>query len=56
MTIQDKIIYYLAKNKIKQSEFAKKLGVSCAYISQIKNGRHPSRVMAKRIEIFIEEN
>lgn len=56
MTIQDKIIYYLAKNKIQQSEFAKRLGVSCAYISQIKNGLQPSKVMTKRIEIFIEEN
>ena len=56
MTIQDKIIYYLAEKKIKQFELAQRIGITRVYLSEIINGRQPSKVMAKRIEIFIEEN
>lgn len=42
---------YLIANKIKQAEFARSVGVSCGYMSELVNGeKTPGLELALRIE------
>jgi transcriptional regulator with XRE-family HTH domain len=52
----DEVHKYLKKNKMTQTDFAKKMGVSKGYISQILNGNFDHK-LSKLIEIslFIEK-
>jgi transcriptional regulator with XRE-family HTH domain len=54
MTIQEKIIDHLAKTNLSQSQFADKCNISCGYLSGIMNGRKPSNVLKRKIELIIE--
>lgn len=52
MELFDEVQQYLKKNKMTQTDFAKKLGVSKGYISQILNGNFDHK-LSKLIEISL---
>lgn len=54
MTLSEKLIDYRAKNRISQSELAKKLGVSPTSVCNWETGStSPHKSTARRIEIAL---
>lgn len=54
MKLMDRMIEYRAKERINQTEFAKRTGLSTQTINAIENGRQdPSKVTTAKIELVI---
>lgn len=54
MTLQDRIVEYRARERITQSEFAERAGLSVQTICSVENGsQEPSRVTKAKIELVI---
>jgi len=59
MTLQDRMVDYRAKERISQTELAKRCGVSYATINAVENSiQEPSRLTKAKIEMVVgkEEN
>ncbi len=56
MTLPEEMVRYRAKERISQTELAKRCGVSLQTINSIENGtQDPSRVTEQKIRLVIEE-
>ncbi len=54
MSIVDDMVTYRARNRISQSELAKRCGVSLQTINSIETGQqNPSQVTLRKIELVI---
>ena len=54
MTLQDRMIEYRAKEKLTQSEFAERVGLSVQTICSVENGsQDPSKLTKAKIELVI---
>ena len=54
MTLAERIVEYRARERLNQTEFANKVGVTTMTISNIENGRQdPSRLTIAKIEQVI---
>ena len=54
MTLQERMVEYRAKERISQSELAKRCGVSLQTINSVENGlQKPSAVTVAKIELVI---
>ncbi len=53
MSLQERMIYYRAKEKITQKELAERCGLSKDCVSLIERGKEPSKITKAKIEIII---
>lgn len=56
MSLQSEMLKYRAKERISQSELAKRCGVSLQTINSVENGiQHPSKVTEQKILFVIKQ-
>lgn len=54
MSLQDRMIEYRAKERISQTELAKRVGVTVQTINSVENGnQEPSKITRTKIELVI---
>lgn len=57
MSLQDEMVQYRARNKMSQTEFAEKVGVTLQTINSVENGHQtPSKVTEAKIRIVLDSD
>ena len=57
MSLQDEMVQYRARNKMSQTEFAEKVGVTLQTINSVENGHQtPSKVTEAKIRLVLDSD